>query len=246
MNVYLLQIETIVNSEKYLYSNVYSKLESAKEAGIKYIKQDVTYLYRKNSIAEKKEKPVGEILKELKYDYYFNVKEIKDLEKEDKIDTIRFIYNYNYNGDLISISIENKKVNSQFILEKLLIYSEDFEQYGFDEYVLKTLLEYCYNISKLDKNYIETVAENWSKNNIRTKQDLNNYLKRCQNIEILLKKISNIIKRKLTEYEKATIEKWVCDYDMKGNQIIELIKENKDFDKINNLIIRKKSKGEYS
>lgn len=240
MNVYLLQIETILNLEKYLYSNVYNKLESAKEAGIKYIKQDVNYLYRKNSIVEKKEKPVEEILKGLKYDYYFNVTEIKDLEKEDKIDTIRFVYNYNFNGDLISISIENKKVNSQFILEKLLIYSEDFEQYGFDEYVLKTLLEYCYNISKLDKNYIETVAESWSKNNIRTKQDLNNYLKRCQNIEILLKKISNIIKRKLTEYEKATIEKWLFEYNIKGEKIIELIKENKDFNKINNLIIRKK------
>ena len=246
MNVYLLQIETILNLEKYLYSNVYSKLESAKEAGIKYIKQDVNYLYRKNSIAEKKEKTVEEILKGLKYDYYFNVTEIKDLEKENKIDTIRFVYNYNYNGDLISISIENKKVNSQFILEKLLIYSEDFEKYGFDEYALKTLLEYCYNISKLDKNYIETVAESWSKNNIRTKEDLNNYLKRCENIEILLKKISVIIKRKLTEYEILTIEKWVYDYDMKGNQIIELITENKDFDKINNLIIRKKNKGKYS
>ena len=246
MNVYLLQIETIVNSEKYLYSNVYNKLESAREAGIKYIKQDVNYLYRKNSIVEKKEKPVEEILKGLKYDYYFNVTEIKDLEKEDKIDTIRFVYNYNYNGDLISISIENKKVNSQFILEKLLIYSEDFEQYGFDEYVLKTLLEYCYNNSRTKREEIKAIAESWSKNNIRTKQDLNNYLKRCENIEILLKKISVIIKRKLTEYEILTIEKWVCDYDMKGNQIIELIKEKKDFDKINNLIIRKKNKGKYS
>ena len=56
MNVYLLQIETILNLEKYLYSNVYSKLKLAREAGIKYIKQDVNYLYRKNSIAEKKEK----------------------------------------------------------------------------------------------------------------------------------------------------------------------------------------------
>ena len=246
MNVYLLQIETIVNSEKYLYSNVYNKLESAREAGIKYIKQDVNYLYRKNSIAEKKEKIVGEILKGLKYDYYFNVTEIKDLEKEDKLNTIRFVYNYNYNGDLISISIENKKVNSQFILEKLLIYSEDFEQYVFDEYVLKTLLEYCYNNSRTKREEIKAIAESWSKNNIRTKQDLNNYLKRCENIEILLKKISVIIKRKLTEYEILTIEKWVCDYDMKGNQIIELIKEKKDFDKINNLIIRKKNKGKYS
>ena len=246
MNVYLLQIETIVNSEKYLYSNVYNKLESAKEAGIKYIKQDVNYLYRKNSIAEKKEKTVGEILKELKYDYYFNVTEIKDLEKEDKLDTIRFIYNYNYNGDLISISIENKKVNSQFILEKLLIYSEDFEKYGFDEYVLKTLLEYCYNNSRIKREEVKAIAESWSKNNIKTKQDLNRYFLRSGNIEIISKKISDIIERKPTEYEKATVEKWIYDYNIAGEKIIELMKENKDFDKINNLIIRKKNKGKYS
>lgn len=240
MNVYLLQIETIVNSEKFLYSNVYSKLELAREAGIKYIKQDVNYLYRKNSIAEKKEKTVGEILKGLKYDYYFNVTEIKDLEKEDKIDTIRFIYNYNYNGDLISISIENKKVNSQFILEKLLIYSEDFEQYGFDEYVLKTLLEYCYNNSRTKREEVKVIADSWSKNNIRTKQDLINYFQKRENIKILEEHISVIIDRELTEYEKATVEKWICDYDIKEEKIIELIKENKDFNKINELIVLEK------
>lgn len=240
MNVYLLQIETILNLEKYLYSNVYNKLESAKEAGIKYIKQDVNYLYRKNSIAENKEKTVGEILKGLKYDYYFNVTEIKDLEKEDKLNTIRFVYNYNFNGDLINISIENKKVNSQFILEKLLIYSEDFEKYSFDEYVLKTLLEYCYNNSITKPEEVKAIAESWSKNNIRTKEDLINYFQKRENIKILEEQILGIIDRELTEYEKATVEKWVCDYDIKEEKIIELMKKNKDFNKVNNLIILEK------
>ena len=239
MNVYLLQIQTIVNSEKYLYSNVYSKLKLAREAGIKYIKQDINYLYFKNNISIN-EKTVEELMEELSYDYYFTVTEIKNLEKAHKCNTIQFNYNYDYKGNLISQSIENKKVNSQFILEKLLIYNEDFRQYGFDEYVLKTLLEYCYNNSRTKREEVKVIADSWSKNNIRTKQDLNNYLKRCENIEILLKKISVIIKRKLTEYEKATIEKWVCDYDMKGKQIIELIKENKDFNKINELIVLEK------
>ena len=121
------------------------------------------------------------------------------------------------------------------------------KKYCFDEYVITALLEYCYNISKLDKNYIETVAENWSKNNIRTKQDLNNYLKRCENIKFLAKRISRIIGRKVTEYEKIYIEKWLYNYGIKGEKIIELMKENKDFNKINNLIIRnKKNKGKYS
>ena len=236
MNVYLLQIETIVNSEKFLYSNVYSKLELAREAGIKYIKQDINYLYFKNNISIN-EKTVEELMEELSYDYYFTVTEIKDLEKAHKCNTIQFTYNYNYKGELISQSIENKKVNSQFILEKLLIYNEDFKRYGFDEYVLRTLLEYCYNNSRTKREEVKAIAESWSKNNIKTKQDLNRYFLRSGNIEIISKKISDIIERKLTEYEKATIEKWIYDYNIAGEKIIELMKKNKDFNKINNLII---------
>lgn len=236
MNVYLLQIETIVNSEKFLYSNVYSKLELAREAGIKYIKQDINYLYFKNNISIN-EKNVEELMEELKYDYYFNITEIKDLEKAHKCNTIQFNYNYDYKGNLISQSIENKKVNSQFILEKLLIYNEDFRQYGFDEYVLRTLLEYCYNNSRTKREEVKAIAESWSKNNIKTKQDLIKFFQKCEDIEILEEQISVIIKRKLTEYEKATIEKWIYDYNIAGEKIIELMKKNKDFNKINNLII---------
>lgn len=239
MNVYLLQIETIVNSEKFLYSNVYSKLELAREAGIKYIKQDINYLYFKNNISIN-EKTVEELMEELSYDYYFTVTEIKNLEKAHKCNTIQFNYNYDYKGNLISQSIENKKVNSQFILEKLLIYNEDFRQYGFDEYVLRTLLEYCYNNSRTKREEVKAIAESWSKNNIKTKQDLIKFFQKCEDIEILEEQISVIIKRKLTEYEKATVEKWICDYDIKEEKIIELIKENKDFNKINELIILEK------
>ena len=237
MNVYLLQIETIVNLEKFLYSNVYSELELAREAGIKYIKQDINYLYFKNNISIN-EKNVEELMEELSYDYYFTVTEIKDLEKAHKCNTIQFTYNYDYKGELISQSIENKKVNSQFILEKLLIYNEDFKRYGFDEYVLKTLLEYCYNNSRTKREEVKAIADSWSKNNIRTKQDLINYFQKRENIKILEKHISVIIDRELTEYEKATIEKWVCDYNIAGEKIIELMKKNKDFNKINELIIR--------
>lgn len=237
MNVYLLQIETIVNSEKFLYSNVYSELELAREAGIKYIKQDINYLYFKNNISIN-EKNVEELMEELKYDYYFNITEIKDLEKAHKCNTIQFNYNYDYKGNLISQSIENKKVNSQFILEKLLIYNEDFRQYGFDEYVLRTLLEYCYNNSRTKREEVKAIADSWSKNNIKTKQDLINYFQKCEDIEILEEQISVIIKRKPTEYEKATIEKWIYDYNIAGEKIIELMKKNKDFNKINELIIR--------
>ena len=116
----------------------------------------------------------------------------------------------------------------------------DFKKYGFDEYVLKTLLEYCYNNSRIRREEVKAIAESWSKNNIKTKQDFNRYFLRSGNIEILSKHISVIIKRKLTEYEKAYLEKWLFEYNIKGEKIIELIKENKDFNKINELIVLEK------
>ena len=114
------------------------------------------------------------------------------------------------------------------------------KKYCFDEYVKTALLEYCYNISKLDKNYIETVAENWGKNNIRTKQDLDKFFQKCENIKFLATRISRIIGRKVTEYEKIYIEKWLYNYGIKGEKIIELMKENKDFNKINEIVIKER------
>src|SRR5699024_284350 len=47
-----------------------------------------------------------------------------------------------------------------------------FSKYSFDEEVMIALFRYCFNRSALHRNYIQTVAEAWAKNNIKTFADL--------------------------------------------------------------------------
>lgn len=118
-----------------------------------------------------------------------------------------------------------------------------FKKYGFDEQVMITLFDYCFNKSALHRNYIQVVADAWSKNNIKTYSDLENYEQSQEKLVTIKKSISKKLKlsRQLTQYEEAYIEKWVVDfnYDM---TIIDLAlkkttsKANPSFDYLDKLL----------
>ncbi len=57
-----------------------------------------------------------------------------------------------------------------------------FKKYEFDEQVMVSLFDYCFGKSALHKNYVQTVAEAWSKNNIKTFNDLENYYQKRDNM----------------------------------------------------------------
>lgn len=98
-----------------------------------------------------------------------------------------------------------------------------FSKYGFDEQVMMALFQYCYNKSALHKNYIQTVAGCWNKNNIKTYSDLENYSMKQEN----MKKSKNVIAKKLglnralTSFEEEYIDKWITEYDY-DLEIIEI------------------------
>ena len=118
-----------------------------------------------------------------------------------------------------------------------------FKKYSFDEQVMIALFDYCYKRSALHRNYIQTVAESWASNNIKTYNDLDKYYEQQES----LNKYKKIIARKLgkhsglTQYEEAYIENWVLNYNYDMN-IIELAlkrttyKQNPTFEYINNII----------
>ncbi len=118
-----------------------------------------------------------------------------------------------------------------------------FKKYGFDEQVMITLFDYCFNKSALHRNYIQAVADAWAKNNIKTYSDLENYEQSQEKLVLIKKAISKKLKlnRQLTQYEEAYIEKWISDfnYDL---PIIELAlqkttsKANPNFDYLDKLI----------
>ena len=118
-----------------------------------------------------------------------------------------------------------------------------FNKYGFDEQVMISLFNYCYNKSALHRNYVQTVADSWSKNNIKTFSDLDLYYQKYEKMTKIKKLIAKKLglSRELTQFEEAYIEKWTIEYgyDM---SIIEIAlrrttsKANPSFDYIDKLL----------
>lgn len=118
-----------------------------------------------------------------------------------------------------------------------------FKKYSFDEEVMIALFQYCYNRSALHRNYIQTVAEAWFKNNVKTFSDLDSLFEKQEKLNALYKSIGKKLgyTRALTEYEKGYIEKWTIEYGFDLN-IIEIAlkkttaKTNPNFDYLDKLL----------
>ena len=121
-----------------------------------------------------------------------------------------------------------------------------FKKYKFDEEVMIALFRYCFNRSALHRNYIQTVAESWSQNNIKTFNDLELYFDKQEK----LKNISNTIckklnlNRQLSQYEEGYVSRWNLEYGYNFD-IIEIAlkkttaKTNPSFDYIDKLLTDK-------
>ena len=98
-----------------------------------------------------------------------------------------------------------------------------FDRYKFDEDVMLSLFQYCFDQKGLVKPYIEKVAENWKSRNIRNSFDLDNYSIEYKKFKDVRGKIVKKLKlnRNLTEYEEEYVTKWVMDYGY-NFEIIEL------------------------
>lgn len=98
-----------------------------------------------------------------------------------------------------------------------------FNKYGFDEQVMIALFNYCAENRALHRNYIQTVADAWAKNNIKTFNDLDDYFARNDKINILKKEISKKLRlqRNFNTFEEDYITKWNQDFGY-GMDIIEI------------------------
>lgn len=118
-----------------------------------------------------------------------------------------------------------------------------FSKYNFDEEVMIALFRYCFNRSALHRNYIQAVADAWSKNNIKTFNDLDIYYEKQEKLKKLSKTISKKlgITRQLSQYEEAYIEKWTIEFNY-SMDIIEIAlkrttsKSNPSFDYLDKLL----------
>ena len=118
-----------------------------------------------------------------------------------------------------------------------------FKKYSFDGEVMRALFQYCFDRSALHKNYIGVVAEAWSKNNIKSYNDLETHFQKQEKLTKFKKAIAKKlgITRALTQYEEAYIEKWILDFGY-NMSVIEIAlkrttsKANPTFDYIDKLL----------
>ncbi len=118
-----------------------------------------------------------------------------------------------------------------------------FKKYNFDEQVMIALFDYCFNRSALHIKYVQTVADSWGANKIRTWNDLENYSQKQEKLKNIKKSIAKKLGKHngLTQYEEAYIENWILNfgYDM---DIIEIalkrttLKQSPNFEYINTTI----------
>lgn len=125
-----------------------------------------------------------------------------------------------------------------------------FDKYAFDEEVVYSLFNYCYDKRALHKNYLFTVAEAWHINRIKSMDDLDVYYQKYEKCNKIKKSISKKlgITRKFTEYEEAYIDKWCMEFGYDFD-VIEIAlkkttsKTNPSFEYINKIICSWNEKG---
>lgn len=118
-----------------------------------------------------------------------------------------------------------------------------FSKYMFDEDVVISLFNYCYDRKALHRKYLFAVADGWAKNGIKNQNDLDryslNYEKAIQIKRTIAKKLG--LSRNLSQYEEAYVDKWVLEFNYPLD-IIEIAlkrttsKTNPSFDYLDKII----------
>ena len=89
-----------------------------------------------------------------------------------------------------------------------------FDNYKFEPEVMFLLFQHCAQNHVLTKPYVGKVAENWGKHEIKTPEQLEQYLEeydRYKNMRgLVVKKLR--LNRNLYEYEESVVEKWFYTY----------------------------------
>lgn len=118
-----------------------------------------------------------------------------------------------------------------------------FAKYQFDEHVMYSLFQYCFDRQALHKKYLYAVAEGWASNNVKTADDLDRYYEEYEKVSQIKKSIGKKLglTRKLSQYEDSYVDKWVLEYGYPMEAIEIALKKttsktNPSFDYIDKII----------
>lgn len=101
-----------------------------------------------------------------------------------------------------------------------------FKSYMFSEEVMISLFHYCQERKALNRKYVHAVAESWYKGNVKTFEQLEEYLENYDNIQSIKQKIAKVLRitRNFTKYEEQYIDTWIKDFKYDFSMIEEALK----------------------
>lgn len=116
-------------------------------------------------------------------------------------------------------------------------------KYNFEEEIIVEIYKYCKSKKSLSRDYMLSVASSWKSNNINTLKDLEEYIRKSEEIDKIGSKISKIIERQLSQYEEELLFKWIYKYNIDENQILSSIRNKEKtlniFNEVENELIWK-------
>lgn len=125
-----------------------------------------------------------------------------------------------------------------------------FKNYMFSEEVMIALFHYCQERKALNRKYVHAVAETWYKGNVKTFEQLEEFLANYDNMLKIKQKIAKVLRlsRNFTKYEEQYIDTWIKDYNY-GFDIIEealkrtVCKSNPSLSYVNGILTNWHKKG---
>lgn len=121
------------------------------------------------------------------------------------------------NAKRISVirTINNKFFQGVMSISWYHCIDEWFDLFKFDEDVMYSLFHHCFQRNVLNnRSYIQKVAENWHRKDIKNIFQLDEYMKEYEKMKKVCSRIANRLKlgRPLTVYEEEIVEKWITEY----------------------------------
>ena len=111
-----------------------------------------------------------------------------------------------------------------------------FNKYGFSDEVMIALFNYAQeNTSKINTSYVQTIADAWSKDGVKTFDDLERIEQQKEKSNKINKEIAKSLglKRNLMPHEEEFVQKWVNEYGFSLEIIQEALKKSSSISTIN-------------
>ena len=107
-------------------------------------------------------------------------------------------------------SIERTFFHGSMNTRWCLCISKFLDEYGFDAQVVYKLFQHCQEKKRLKwEKDVDEIARSWAKKGVKTFEDLSVLLAKDEQIQVIMRRLGRILRRRMTQFDENAIDKWV-------------------------------------